>query len=69
MDTYKITRILTNRLGYPLIGRHVTFKFAQRGQQCIGYEPPRWISTQQDKRYLLEIGVDHLDHQHPYALE
>ena len=70
MDRYNVTRVQTKQDGVPLIGVHVTFHLAQRGQQCIGYQPPRWIyKNRNDREYLLDFSQEKLDHQHPYALE
>ena len=59
-----------NTRSLPLEGFHVEFSLTQRGPQVVGYEPPNWIAKdRRAKEYLLRQTADHLDHQHPYALE
>ena len=55
--------------GQPLLGTHVTFRFAQRGRQPVGYIPPNWISRNNEStRYLLNIDMD-VDYKHPRSIE
>ena len=62
MDQYTITRTTNtdpSEYGHPLLGTHVIFRLAQRGQPIVGYTPPPWISRDDDSiRYLLKISMN-----------